>query len=442
MSDAAAVARPRPRGDEASIIFDHVSKKFRRGEAHDSLRDLIPALGRRLMGRAPVADPGQLAKTGEFWALEDLSFVVRPGECLGIIGSNGAGKSTALKVLTKILRATKGRAYVPGRVGALIEISAGFHPDLTGRENVFLQGAIMGMRKFEIARRFDEIVEFAEIGEFIDTPVKRYSSGMHARLGFAIAAHLDPDALIIDEVLAVGDAAFQQKAFGRLGEIVKRDIPVVVVSHQLDRVAQLCTQAILLHHGTVAAAGRPSEVIGAYAMAAYAVPPAVNDDAPGMRIEGVRLAHIAPVRSGERITVTVVARGKATPAAATVLIRIRSAVTGAIVHSTSAARLGAELPREGPFMVDFDLQLNLPEGPYTVETVVYDTFADAPITLGPGTHVHVTPGASFRGTVQLNPRATVRAVEAPPLPLPPASAPATATAAAAIAESAGAPALR
>ena len=217
---------------DASVSFRHVWKKFRYGEVHNSLRDLLPALGRRLIrGRSPAAHDLQ---SGDFWALRDVSFEVGPGEALGIIGPNGAGKSTVLKLLTRIVRPTRGGCTVRGRIGALIELSAGFHPDLTGRENIFLQGSIMGMHRGEIAAKFDEIVEFAGIPDFIDTPVKRYSTGMHARLGFAIAAHLDPDVLIIDEVLAVGDAAFQQKAFGRIADMRQQQVPLVVVSHQLD----------------------------------------------------------------------------------------------------------------------------------------------------------------------------------------------------------------
>ena len=198
---------------EARVVFENVWKKFRYGEVHDRLRDAIPALARHLAGRTP---PDDGLWSGEFWALRDVGFTVAPGEALGIIGPNGAGKSTALKVLTKILRPTRGRCAAVGRVGALIDVAAGFHPDLTGRENIFLQGAIMGMRQREIEQKFDRIVEFSGIPLFIDTPVKRYSSGMHARLGFAIAAHLDPDVLIVDEVLSVGDASFQQKAFTRV----------------------------------------------------------------------------------------------------------------------------------------------------------------------------------------------------------------------------------
>ena len=181
----------------AVVRLDGVWKKFRRGERHDSLRDLIPALVRAGFRRRPASD----LEREEFWALQDISFDVPPGEALGIIGPNGAGKTTLLRILTRLVRPTLGRCEVRGRVGALIDVSGGFHPDLTGRENVHLRGAIVGMTRAEIERDFDSIVEFAGLADFIDTPVKRYSSGMSARLGFSIAAHLRPEVLIIDEVL-------------------------------------------------------------------------------------------------------------------------------------------------------------------------------------------------------------------------------------------------
>jgi ABC-type polysaccharide/polyol phosphate transport system ATPase subunit len=244
---------------EPVIAFDGVWKKFRRGEHHDSLRDLIPALVKRFGTHREAS-----LDTDEFWVLRNVSFEVKPGQVLGIIGPNGAGKSTALKVLTRILKPTRGRARVHGRVGALIELAAGFHPDLTGRENIFLQGAIMGMKRDEIRRRFEEIVEFAGIPDFIDTPVKRYSSGMNARLGFAIAAHLDPEVLLIDEVLAVGDFNYQQKCYQRLEQFRLQGIPIAFVSHNMQAIATLCDRVLLLRYGQEPIVGDVPTVLAEY----------------------------------------------------------------------------------------------------------------------------------------------------------------------------------
>jgi lipopolysaccharide transport system ATP-binding protein len=247
---------------ESVIAFDGVWKKFRRGEHHDSLRDLIPALVRQFAKRREPA-----LEADEFWVLRNVSFEVKPGQTLGIIGPNGAGKSTALKLLTRIMKPTRGTARVQGRVGALIELAAGFHPDLTGRENIFLQGAIMGMKRDAIRRRFDEIVEFAGIPDFIDTPVKRYSSGMNARLGFAIAAHVDPDVLLIDEVLAVGDFSFQQKCYERLERFRRDGIPIAFVSHNMQAIASLCDRVLLLRSGLEPLLGAVPDVLAEYASA-------------------------------------------------------------------------------------------------------------------------------------------------------------------------------
>jgi len=246
---------------EPIIAFDDVWKKFRRGEHHDSLRDLIPSLAKRLTSRKRE----QPLDADEFWVLRNVSFEVKPGKAMGIIGPNGAGKSTALKVLTRILKPTRGQIRVRGRVGALIELAAGFHPDLTGRENIFLQGAIMGMRRDAIRRRFDEIVDFAGIPDFIDTPVKRYSSGMNARLGSAIAAHLDPEVLLIDEVLAVGDFNFQQKCFARLEQFRRAGIPIAFVSHNMQAIATLCDRILLLRPGQDPIVGEVPTVLAEYA---------------------------------------------------------------------------------------------------------------------------------------------------------------------------------
>jgi lipopolysaccharide transport system ATP-binding protein len=247
---------------EAAVLFDNVWKKFRRGQRHDSLRDLIPSAVKRALGR-PTRAPEALASL-EFWAVQGVSFEVCRGEALGIIGPNGAGKSTIFKLLTRILKPTKGRCEIRGRAGALIEVAAGFHPDLTGRENVYLQGAIMGMKRVEIARKFDEIVDFAGAGEFIDTPVKRYSTGMNMRLGFSVAAHLDPDVLLIDEVLSVGDAAFRDKCMERMHQLLRREVPLVFISHNLPSVLEICTRVMLIDRGTVRFEGDPARAIQQY----------------------------------------------------------------------------------------------------------------------------------------------------------------------------------
>lgn len=237
---------------ETPVVFDHVWKKFQRNQHHGWRR------------RSTMGPPSDAQLSGdEFWALRDVSFQVKRGEALGIIGPNGAGKSTTLKLLTRIMRPTHGQCGITGRVGALIEVAAGFHPDLTGRENIFLQGAVMGMKRAEIQRRLDEIVDFSGLSEFIDTQVKRYSSGMNARLGFSIAAHLEPDVLVIDEVLAVGDMVFQQRCIEKMHAFTRQDVAIVFVSHDLQAVASLCQRSLFLS-GSVKAAGNSESVIAAY----------------------------------------------------------------------------------------------------------------------------------------------------------------------------------
>ncbi len=245
---------------EVALEMDHVSKKFRKGEIHDSLRDLIPAFSRKVLkGFARDA-----LKKNEFWALKDISFQVAKGKALGIIGVNGAGKSTILKVLSRVMNPTEGRIVSHGVVSALIEVGAGFHSDLTGRENIFLNGTILGMKKDQIRKKFDEIVEFSGLGDFIDTPVKRYSSGMYARLGFSVAVHVDPDILIVDEVLSVGDHVFQKKCAEKMKSVVKDGVTIVFVSHNLRAIVEMCDQCILLDHGSIAAHGPAPEVVNAH----------------------------------------------------------------------------------------------------------------------------------------------------------------------------------
>jgi len=390
---------------ESGVRFDGVWKKFRRGEVHDSLRDLIPAVAKRLV-RNDAAPP---LSEQEFWAVRDVSFDVPPGHALGIMGSNGAGKSTILKLLTKILRPDRGVREVHGRMGMLIEIAAGFHPDLTGRENVFLQGAIMGMKRLEIARKFDEIVEFSEIEDFIDTPVKRYSSGMNARLGFAIAAHVDPDVLIIDEVLSVGDFRFQDKAFGRIESMCKSGIPVVLVTHQLDRISTLCTEALLLDHGQVRLHGTPSECIEEYTLGVATG--LTNGEDCTLAIDRLRFDSADIVRSGERVTMKLDCHSHADfdSDATDLLVRVRSTTTGAMLFSTGALPCQLELPRDQAFEVTVNLQANLVPGLYHVETGVWDRVRQRMVSTGPSRSLTVQLGANaFGGTVQLNAAMSIR----------------------------------
>jgi len=235
------------------VIVDDVSKKFWRGERHDTLRKLGPALADRVFRRGSVTP-------SEFWALRHVSFQVNAGEALGIIGPNGSGKSTTLKILTRIIKPTSGTATLLGRAGILLEVAAGFHPELTGRENIFLQGAMMGMTRAEIAAAFDAIVDFSGLADSLETTVKRMSSGMSARLGFSIAAHFDPDVMLLDEVLAVGDAAFQARCLDRLTQLKADGVALVFVSHNLGTVERLCDRALLLSGGHAIAEGDPKTV--------------------------------------------------------------------------------------------------------------------------------------------------------------------------------------
>jgi len=243
-----------------AIKMESVYKKFRRGEVHDSLRDLVPSIFGKVFRRTSSLD----MKKQEFWALQDVSFEVDKGEAFGIIGHNGAGKSTMLKILSRIMKPTTGELIVQGRLSALIEVSAGFHPDLTGRENIYLNGTILGMTRREIGDKLDAIIDFSGLQEFIDTPVKRYSSGMYARLGFSVAAHVEPEIMLVDEVLSVGDYVFQQKCIARMNEVISGGATVLFVSHNLRAVAELCQRSLLLKNGKVQAIGKTNEIITKY----------------------------------------------------------------------------------------------------------------------------------------------------------------------------------
>jgi lipopolysaccharide transport system ATP-binding protein len=242
------------------IQAEGLGKRYRRGlqASPRTLRDTLTNFV-----RSPLAALRR-PQHETFWALEDVSLQVHEGEVLGLIGRNGAGKTTLLKILSRITRPTTGWAEIHGRVGSLLEVGTGFHPELTGRENTFLSGAILGMGKAEITRKFDEIVAFAELEKFIDTPVKHYSSGMYVRLAFAVAAHLEPEILLVDEVLAVGDINFQKKCLGKMGDVARAGRTIVIVSHQLNQIRRLCLRVVWIDDGHVRKAGNTHEVVSAY----------------------------------------------------------------------------------------------------------------------------------------------------------------------------------
>lgn len=304
------------------ISVENLSKSYlvgHRGETAGSsnymaLRDVIGREIRNTARKAVDVLRGRQVVDGDtveqFWALRDVSFEVRQGEVLGIIGHNGAGKSTLLKVLSRITQPTLGRITLHGRVASLLEVGTGFHPELTGRENIFLNGAILGMSRTEIRKKFDEIVAFAEVERFLDTPVKRYSSGMYVRLAFAVAAHLEPEILVVDEVLAVGDAEFQRKCLGKMDEVSHRDgRTVLVVSHNLGLITSLCGRALWLDHGSLHEKGESQYVVGRYLATASGEqrrlilvdqverPPYVQDDR--LRCTAVEWLSPLPLRNGE-----------------------------------------------------------------------------------------------------------------------------------------------
>lgn len=243
------------------VTVENLSKRYRIGAVRAQYSTLRESLAGAM--RAPFARRTNTAETS-LWALKDVAFSVDEGEVIGIIGSNGAGKSTLLKVLSRITEPTTGRVALRGRVGSLLEVGTGFHPELTGRDNIYLNGAILGMQRAEVRRKFDEIVAFAEVEKFIDTPVKFYSSGMYLRLAFAVAAHLEPEILIVDEVLAVGDVQFQKKCLGKIGEVAGRGRTVLFVSHNMAAVLSLCSRALLLQRGQLVADGAADAVVSGY----------------------------------------------------------------------------------------------------------------------------------------------------------------------------------
>ncbi len=363
---------------DISLRLDGVYKKFRKGELYDSLRDLVPALGKRLL-RGPVRD---VLSAREFWALQDVSVEVRRGEAFGIIGSNGAGKSTILKLITGIMRPTRGTVQVSGRLSALIEVSAGFHPDLTGRENIYLNGTILGMTRAEIRQRFDAIVAFSELEDFLDTPVKRYSSGMFARLGFSVAAHVEPEILIVDEVLSVGDYLFQQKCLERMNEIMAGDATIIFVSHNLRAVATLCERSLLLDHGRVVQIGPSNETIKAYLTRGHHA--RVLEPGSDIRITSVTLGPPGSSRvtfeTDEFMDITVEATARTRHEDMSVVIQIVDDNQYA-VFDTCTQRLGSgplALAAAETLTCTFRVQLRLAQGTFHVNAFLHRYVTDRP----------------------------------------------------------------
>jgi lipopolysaccharide transport system ATP-binding protein len=284
------------------IQAEALGKCYRRGlQADDGLRHALEAFF-----KSPISSLRR-EKYETFWALKDISLEVHEGEVLGLIGRNGAGKTTLLKILSRITKPTTGWAEIRGRVGSLLEVGTGFHPELTGRENTFLSGAILGMGKAEIARKFDEIVVFAELEQFIDTPVKHYSSGMYVRLAFAVAAHLEPEILLVDEVLAVGDASFQKKCLGKMGQVSREGRTILFVSHNMAAVKTLCSRAVLMRDGAITASGTVTDVVDDYLVGTAPGQSAKEwrDPAGAPGNENVRISYVRAMPPEDKTTITI-----------------------------------------------------------------------------------------------------------------------------------------
>ncbi len=355
------------------IVFDQISKRYRKGGALPSLRNILGHWNAN-------ENPEQF-----YWAVNDVSFAVDQGEALGIIGPNGAGKTTTLKLLSRVTLPTSGSIDVRGRFSALIELGAGFHPDLSGRENIFLNGTILGMRRAEVKARFDQIVDFAGIEPFIDTPVKRYSSGMYARLGFAIAAHVDPDVLLVDEVLAVGDYAFRMKCYDRMNQLRDNGTALVFVSHNMEDIRRVCNRVIVMYRGSKAFEGTAGQGVAEYsnilrANASRTDKPAAGGDGLSQR----RMTHAARIEKVELVdsegnSCSTVVSGE------TAFVRITFQCfeetpspicaytmfgeTGEVVYDTTTRVLGMDTPsyKAGEWATwTYKLEMHLLDGTYTV----------------------------------------------------------------------------
>ena len=381
---------------EPIIKVEHLSKRYQIGarlKSYATLRETIAGTARASLKKLRGGNAS--SKTNEtLWALRDVSFEVNAGEVVGIVGRNGAGKSTLLKILSRITKPTVGRVVLHGRVGSLLEVGTGFHPELTGRENIFLNGTILGMSKFEINRKFDEIVEFAEIEKFLNTPVKRYSSGMYMRLAFSVAAHLHPEILVVDEVLAVGDAQFQKKCLGKMGNAAREGRTVLFVSHNMDAVRKLCTRGVLLEQGGVEMIGDADAVIRKYldggtdVRSAYMIPPPdAQENAPGY-------AYKLVVENGTGEPTVSIPVGQAWQ------VRVHFRITRRTEHFIIA--LGLRSSRDGiPLRTSWSVPQTIEPGDYEV------IFRETKIMLGSGQYGLVVGLSTHERTFHYNDEAGI-----------------------------------
>ena len=388
---------------DVAIQVQGVWKKFRKNELHDSLRDLIPAVARRCIGAGTRRD--QLGHS-EFWALRDVSFEVQRGQSLGIIGPNGAGKSTMLKLLSRILRPNRGTYRVNGRLSALIEIGAGFHTDLTGRENIYLNGTILGMSRKVIRAREQQIIEFAGIESFIDTPVKRYSSGMAARLGFAVAAHMDPDVLLVDEVLSVGDVRFREKCIRHMHDLIRSDVTVIFISHILEQVRSLCPNTLVLDMGQVVYGGPTDGAIGKYLEILSDAPSDTDDQAHCLaELRDVRLCDADgkevlqwTARQPAVVECQLIVHEPVEQPAVVVCV---STLSGVYLGAAHSKRQGLVLPTEPgtyPLRFTFD-PMPLSDGEYSLEFQVRDVATRRRLWTSAQPRVVSIRGTGFLGTI-------------------------------------------
>jgi lipopolysaccharide transport system ATP-binding protein len=413
---------------EAIITVENLSKRYIIEHApaaqgykrYTALRDVIGDELRKLARKALVAARDQRAvrsrEIEEFWALKDVSFEVEPGEVLGVIGRNGAGKSTLLKILSRITEPTGGRVTLRGRVASLLEVGTGFHPELTGRENIYLNGAILGMTKAEIRSKFDEIVAFAEVERFLDTPVKRYSSGMYVRLAFAVAAHLEPEILLVDEVLAVGDIEFQKKCLGKMSDVSRREgRTVLFVSHNLAAVEALCTRCILVSSGEIRASGPAHEIVPFYVRLHRKAKDPSERILGGLLIERLEITPPS-IRSGDPVYITIhfQAEGRGQLRECAILIYSSMEMRVAI----NDLRETGILPfwyNSGSFSIDVRIAaFPLVEGQFTIglwlatDTAAKDfLFLDELLILPPTSTEFVPYPVEHRGTTVLNASASV-----------------------------------